>query len=235
MDKDIIKWLEVNEINDYSIKNNEITVNNNVYIKNMLNFDYFPIKFKKINGSFYVTATSNINTFKNCPDIIFGNCYISENFLIEKFDYFPMEIHEGISVTWNKLENVEIFEKSVIYGDINLNNNQINSLKGLPENIYGDLNISNNKITTLDYLPKTYNNLYIHNNLIPLEEYEKFNNEFFNLLNEFNIVTDFNIDEEYNVDETIINKVRTLKEYNQFTQMNCDKNNYINKKNNKKL
>lgn len=124
----IKNWLEKHIVQSYEINNDlSVIVFSDVFLSDK-NLEEIPIVFEKIYGNF--------------------DC--SHNNLIK----LPIikEIQGALYAKNNQLISVEEIGK--VGKMINLNNNQLTCLKGLPRTVNGNLYISENNLKTLKYLPK---------------------------------------------------------------------------------
>lgn len=127
--EDIINWLNIMNVEKYSINNNlTINVNGDVFL-NEKSLTEIPIQFHIVNGSFYC-QNNNLTTLKGCPKIVKSEFNCSKN----------------------SLTNLKGCPKTTLDGFI-CNDNKITSLRYCPKKVSTIFNVGNNCLNDLNYLP----------------------------------------------------------------------------------
>ena len=117
-----------------------------------IKFSQLPIKFNKINGSFFCN-NMGLTTLVGCPTYVDGDFLCSYN-KITNLDGGPRYVKNDYNCSHNSkltsFEGMNISNTSKL--DINANSCNLTSLKGLPETVYS-LIITRNKLKDFKYCP----------------------------------------------------------------------------------
>ena len=129
-DDKISEFCDKHHIYDYTINDDHtIDIEQSVDIQLSDGIEELPFKINKVEGNFQIRS-SNLTSMYNFPNEIDGDLNIY-NSNIKNLDYLPI-----------KFKNLNLFD------------NKITSLKGLPEHIHGDLTVNGNELTNLEHCPK---------------------------------------------------------------------------------
>jgi hypothetical protein len=108
------------------------------------------IQFNSIRGGFHIDR-NNLTSLRGCPKKLSGSFMCSNNKLKDLMGG-PDEVEGSYGASHNQLTSLKGFASFVSEG-IYLNDNKLKSLEGLPKSI-GELHIENNPIETLKGFPK---------------------------------------------------------------------------------
>lgn len=119
------------------------------FFLDMLDLETIPdfIKFKKIDGNFFIVARCNLTSLRGVPTIVNGDFKCSGNEL-HSLEFAPEFVKGSFSCDYNRLESLE-FLPNGINGDLEIHHNQLNSLKYCPKVVNGNFNCSSNRLDSL--------------------------------------------------------------------------------------
>jgi hypothetical protein len=153
-EKLINDWLlNILDKNDYVLNKRKLTIDTyttvNITENDITEFPEF-IKFNHISGGFQCNNNELI-TLKGCPIVVSGSFICSWNNL-SNLMYGPKLVQIDYMASHNKLTSLQGL--GVIKQSLDLSNNFLEDLKGIPETINGSLYIHGNPIKSLKYFPK---------------------------------------------------------------------------------
>ena len=134
-------------IENWSIRDGLVDVDGSVYLSGR-ELTKLPLKFGRVSDDFYC-YNNKLTTLEGGPVEVGGDFYCDNN----------------------KLITLEGGPKQV-GGDFNCSNNNLTTLEGSPKWVGGDFSCSNNNLTTLEHFPDLKSNIYIGDNLLPIEIYK---------------------------------------------------------------
>ncbi len=111
----------------------------------------FPLKFNKVNGSFYCN-NNQLTSLSGCPKYVVNAFYCDNNQLTD-LKGGPLIIDGSFNCAFNQLTSLEGCPKAVRY-DFNCDNNQLSNLIGCPSRIGYNFDCSFNQLTSLEGCPK---------------------------------------------------------------------------------
>ncbi len=150
-----------------------------------LKLDKIPIKFGKINGSFFIDD-NNLTSLVNCPTDVTGVFDCSMNKLQSLFGC-PERVGRNFKCAFNQLKSLE-GSPSVINDDFVCNSNLLETFVGSPKFINGNFNCYDNLLKSFDGFPdKVYN---FESGRNPIHEIYKIYPciEFIEMINEYGVI-----------------------------------------------
>lgn len=219
-------WNDRDEIYDFSMENGSINSleglpenfndsldvsNNNItslkglpknYNADLLNVSNNKLKnFKGLSKSFKGELIATNNKLKSLSGLEnFNGSDLKldrNNIKVEYLNILENDLHlNKLTLGYNNIKTLDGFPDIKI-DELYLNNNDLTSLKGLPDNINFDyLNLSNNKLKNIIGLPTTFNGIInLYNN--PLESLDGWNILYLDSNNIEGVSTSF-VDKEFN-------------------------------------
>ncbi len=158
--KEILAWLhiydEYYEPENYTFTTNEegdLEVNSNTSVmlhKNIEQFDFLPVKFGHVKGSFYI-KTHPITSLKGCPHTVVGDFHVTSTD-IQTLEFAPGLIGGDMDVSKNSLTSLKGCP-AVIYDSLFADENYLTNLVGAPKKVNGDFILDNNNLTSLIGMP----------------------------------------------------------------------------------
>ena len=116
-EKSIKNWLAEHNIDHYSIDVNlVVSVEQNVILSS-LSTTILPVKFKKIDGDFYLYDCPNLESFKNCPTEVTGVFHVNnlpKIKLFEKMDWQPDKIN-SMYIDCSEITSFMFLGKSLLF------------------------------------------------------------------------------------------------------------------------
>jgi len=163
---EISGFLRKFSITDFVI-NDDLTVdvNESVYICEAGLFE-LPIKFRNINGSFYI-HDNKLTTLKGCPEYVSGDFGCGRNNLTT-LEYSPKYVGMDFDCSNNEITSLDYMPKEIGEGFF-CRYNKLTSLKGISKNIR-NIYVSDNFLKTTKYFPTDYDIFEYYNNQdLPIE------------------------------------------------------------------
>ncbi len=147
------KSYSIAKYNDVYIFNYEVNIQGDLDLSNY-KFKEFPIQFNHIEGDFIVAGVG-LEKLTGSPKVVTGSFDCSRN-KITSVAFGPHNVGGDFLCSYNKVKNLTFKNQTFINGDLDISNNQIETIKRMPEFIAGSINLSNNKIKKLQNFPSDY-------------------------------------------------------------------------------
>jgi hypothetical protein len=134
-------------IKNWSIRDGLVDVDGSVFLRER-GLTKLPLKFGVV-SSYFNCSWNKLTTLEGAPKEVGVDFYCGDN----------------------KLTTLEGAPKEV-GGDFRCSYNNLTTLKGVPKIINGNFDCSYNDLTTLEHFPDVKSNIYIGDNLLPMEIYK---------------------------------------------------------------
>lgn len=153
---EIEQWLYEHNIKKYSINDKLIVDVDNDVVLEKHDISYFPFQFGIIDGVFDCSH-NELSSLWGSPKIVkYGfNCSYNN---LKSLEFGPKMVNGIYDAHNNKIENLQFLPQK--FESLNLKNNKLTSLKGLPDTIEGFLDVANNELVKFDASTKTINGFF---------------------------------------------------------------------------
>ncbi len=149
-DEEIHEICKKYSIDNYTIVDGRVNVDENVYLSHM-KLTKLPLLFGVVTGYFYCSG-NELTSLEGCPTSVGGNFDCSGNELTS-LEGCPTSVGGNFDCSYNELISLKGCPKNIT-GAFNCQENYLTSLEGGPENVTLSFNCRSNKLASLEHCPK---------------------------------------------------------------------------------